>query len=57
MRPIERADPLSQDKDIPNTPKMTTGTSFPLHYYIFFGIVEPISVMGGVIYAVFLQEK
>lgn len=57
MRPIEHADALSQDKDIPNTSKMTARTPFPLHYYIFFGIVEPISVMGGVIYAVFLQEK
>lgn len=32
-------------------------TSLPLGWYIFFGIVEPISVLAGCVYATFLQNN
>lgn len=56
MRPLEHPDPIYQDiGTVSDSPRVKT--SFPLHWYIFFGILEPISVFAGVVYAVFFQEK
>jgi len=56
MRPLEHPDPIYQDVDAgQDSPRVKT--SFPLHYYIFFGILEPLSVLGGVVYSIFFQEK
>ncbi|KDN45253.1 hypothetical protein K437DRAFT_247305 [Tilletiaria anomala UBC 951] len=37
--------------------KMTSVTPLPRHWYLFFGVIEPISVFAGCIYAIFFQEK
>lgn len=57
MRPMEHPDPLYQDLDAELKSSPQEKTSFPLHWYIIFGILEPISVLGGVVYTIFLQEK
>lgn len=37
---------------------MTTAvTPLPDHWYYFFGIIEPISVLAGAAYAIFFQEN
>ena len=48
-------DPIYHDTD--SKAATHVKTSFPLHWYIFFGILEPISVLAGVVYAVYFQEK
>ncbi|UZJ56802.1 hypothetical protein CBS101457_006122 [Exobasidium rhododendri] len=55
MQPIAHPDPLYQEMASTSSPHVKT--SFPLHWYVFFGILEPISVLAGVIYAIYFQEN
>lgn len=57
MQPIVHSDPLYQDMDASRSTLPHVGSPFPLHWYIFFGIFEPITVLAGVVYAIYFQEK
>jgi hypothetical protein len=56
MQPLAHPDPLYQEMDSTSS-SPAVKTPFPLHWYIFFGILEPLSVLAGVVYAIFFQEK